>query len=280
MKCPNCGKEIASDSIYCEYCGKKVDAGTADKESSKKKKIFFFSLLLVLLVAVVAGVVYHEKREAFCKANEEAQMKIEEERAKKLEEERLAIEAEEAAAKARAEEEERQRQEEIRSAKKAKLIKRGYVDLGLPSGTLWKKRPEEDSSLSYKQAMKKYGSQLPSKEQWLELIENCKWEWYEYTENTESVGGDGTRYFGFRMVQGYKVYGKNGKYINLTASDYGIGGKREWYYSSSATEKSIWYTCLYSGVYECREWNNFFDDEKNKDDWWCWYFSVELVSQI
>ena len=24
MKCPNCGKEIAKDSIYCEYCGNKI----------------------------------------------------------------------------------------------------------------------------------------------------------------------------------------------------------------------------------------------------------------
>lgn len=25
MKCPNCGKEIASDSIFCEYCGAKIN---------------------------------------------------------------------------------------------------------------------------------------------------------------------------------------------------------------------------------------------------------------
>ncbi|MBR6018312.1 MAG: zinc-ribbon domain-containing protein [Paludibacteraceae bacterium] len=24
MKCPNCGKEIANDSVYCEFCGEKV----------------------------------------------------------------------------------------------------------------------------------------------------------------------------------------------------------------------------------------------------------------
>ena len=24
MKCPNCGKEIANDSLFCEYCGKPV----------------------------------------------------------------------------------------------------------------------------------------------------------------------------------------------------------------------------------------------------------------
>jgi hypothetical protein len=25
MKCPNCGKEIANDSVFCEYCGAKVE---------------------------------------------------------------------------------------------------------------------------------------------------------------------------------------------------------------------------------------------------------------
>lgn len=25
MKCPNCGNEIANDSVYCEYCGTKVE---------------------------------------------------------------------------------------------------------------------------------------------------------------------------------------------------------------------------------------------------------------
>ena len=24
MKCPNCGKEIANDSVFCEYCGTRV----------------------------------------------------------------------------------------------------------------------------------------------------------------------------------------------------------------------------------------------------------------
>ena len=24
MKCPNCGKEIANDSNFCEYCGKRI----------------------------------------------------------------------------------------------------------------------------------------------------------------------------------------------------------------------------------------------------------------
>lgn len=270
-KCPKCGRELISEGDYCEYCGKKIDLSTANNKGSKRKKIFFSSLVIVLLVSVLGRVfVYHEKKEAVRKENEVALLE-------KLEE--LARESEEAAAKAKAKEEERLRQEEVKAVKRAELIKRGYVDLGLPSGTLWKKKPEEDSDLSYSQAMKRYGSQMPSREQWLELIRNCKWNWYEYTENIESVGDDGTRHFGFRMVQGYKIYGKNGKYITLPAGDYGIG-KREWYYSSSSTDESIWFTYIEPDNYECREWENFFNDEKKKEDWWCWYFSVVLVSKI
>lgn len=29
MKCPNCGKEIANDSVFCEYCGAKMKSAGA-----------------------------------------------------------------------------------------------------------------------------------------------------------------------------------------------------------------------------------------------------------
>jgi len=28
MKCPNCGKEITDDSLFCEFCGAKVKKAT------------------------------------------------------------------------------------------------------------------------------------------------------------------------------------------------------------------------------------------------------------
>lgn len=68
-----------------------------------------------------------------------------------------------------------------------------YVDLGLPSGTLWK-NTNEDNIYTYTDAMAKFGNNLPTKKQMEELIKSCKWKW---TGN------------------GYTVVGPNGKSIEL-----------------------------------------------------------------
>ena len=51
-----------------------------------------------------------------------------------------------------------------------------YVDLGLPSGTLWA-ASNEDEFYTYPDAVAKFGDVLPSKAQWEELKETCRWEW-------------------------------------------------------------------------------------------------------
>ena len=76
------------------------------------------------------------------------------------------------------------------------LIAQGWVDLGLPSGTLWKDKNEE-GLYTFDEAMTKYGSNLPTKEQLEELINSCRWTWQ-----------DG----------GYKVVGPNGNSILLSAT--------------------------------------------------------------
>ena len=73
-----------------------------------------------------------------------------------------------------------------------------YVDLGLPSGTLWKSKNEK-GFYDYTSAMEKFGNKLPTKEQMQELKDHCKWIW---TGN------------------GYKVVGKNNNFIVLPASGY------------------------------------------------------------
>lgn len=62
--------------------------------------------------------------------------------------------------------------------------KSGYVDLGLPSGTLWKKVNEGadrtnfgQTYYTYDEAISKFANNLPTKEQFIELINNCKWYW-------------------------------------------------------------------------------------------------------
>ena len=78
-----------------------------------------------------------------------------------------------------------------------------YVDLGLPSGTLWKvvNESDEDGFFPYDEAVSQFGSQLPTKEQWEELKDYCEWTWRE-------------------PQGGYKVTGPNGKFIVLPAAGY------------------------------------------------------------
>lgn len=75
-----------------------------------------------------------------------------------------------------------------------------YVDLGLPSGTLWN---SENEDLDFHgNAIWKYCNDktcLPTMWQWQELIDNCSWTW---------VG------------TGYSVYGPNGNRIILPAEGF------------------------------------------------------------
>ena len=74
-----------------------------------------------------------------------------------------------------------------------------YVDLGLPSGTLWKETNEAGGFYSYDEAKSKFGSRLPTKAQFTELKDKCRWKWT----------GDG-----------YRVTGPNGNSIVLPASGF------------------------------------------------------------
>ncbi len=86
-----------------------------------------------------------------------------------------------------------------------------YVDLGLPSGTKWKdvnevdefsritKSPYFTRTEAWKQ-VSKIGGDMPSIDQWTELMEKCQWIWVEEV--------------------GYKVVGPNGNYIMLPAAGY------------------------------------------------------------
>lgn len=72
------------------------------------------------------------------------------------------------------------------------------IDLGLPSGTLWTES-NEDGFYTFDEAVAKYGDSLPTREQFEELKNQCKWGW---------------------MGDGYKVTGPNGNYIVLPAGGY------------------------------------------------------------
>ena len=64
---------------------------------------------------------------------------------------------------------------EWKPAPKEKTNTDCWVDLGLPSGTLWACQVEE-GYYTYYEAVKKYGSQLPTKKEMEELRLLCKWD--------------------------------------------------------------------------------------------------------
>ena len=52
--------------------------------------------------------------------------------------------------------------------------KRTFVDLGLPSGTLWLKEPD-NAYYNWDEAVEKFGRNLPTNEQFKELMKECQW---------------------------------------------------------------------------------------------------------
>ncbi len=111
-----------------------------------------------------------------------------------LEQERKA--EEERQARIKAEQERKEAEERAKQERLAQLKAQGWVDLGLPSGTLWKDKNEEGGFYSYDQAMSRFGNELPTNEQFSELINSCQWIW---------------------TGSGYKVTGPNGNSISLPA---------------------------------------------------------------
>lgn len=104
----------------------------------------------------------------------------------------------------------------------------GYVDLGLSSGTVWKKTAER-GLYDFIDANKRFGDNIPTKEQLEELRAECDWEWR------------GNRYI---------ITGPNGNRIELTANgmydcegilhkEKGTGGI--W---SSSDDDEFWKYCL------------------------------------
>lgn len=105
-----------------------------------------------------------------------------------------------------------------------------YVDLGLPSGTLWKNKNEEGGFYTYGQAKAKFGNKLPTKEQFKELISSCRWTW---------------------TGSGYKVTGPSGKSIYMSAGGWGTPASEVYdhgtdgFYWSSTPYGSDKAYCLY-----------------------------------
>ena len=108
-----------------------------------------------------------------------------------------------------------------------------YVDLGLPSGTLWKDANETEM-LPFEDAFLTYGDSLPTKAQFDELVEKCTWTWNR---------------------NGYKVTGSNGNSIFLPAAgfrdcngDLQNGQNHGNYWSSTIAELGRSWSCYFTST--------------------------------
>ena len=124
-----------------------------------------------------------------------------------------------------------------RQRRKAEMLPQGYVDLGLPSGTLWKDINEEGGNneiYTYDEAVSKFGDRLPTKKQFEELRKSCQWSW---------------------TGSGYKVTGPNGNNIFLPAAGYrlcdgsvgGVGSYGNYWSSTPESSYYAWSLNFHSG---------------------------------
>ena len=155
-----------------------------------------------------------------CKILARKLLKLDIEEAKAAEEARIKAERE---AKIKAEQEARKREERLAEQRRMEIAK--YVDLGLPSGTLWKKT-NESGLYDYDTAVSRYGSKLPTVEQFNELKSMCRWTW---------------------NGRGYSVIGPNGNSIFLPADGERLSsrsmykeGAHGYYWSSMSSSLKAW----------------------------------------
>lgn len=137
-----------------------------------------------------------------------------------------------------AEKEARQKAEEAKRRAEqeriARLKAQGWIDLGLPSGTLWKNSNEWNSSddqgyYTYEAAVRAFGNSLPTKKQLEELKSRCTWTW------------DSSK-------KGYYVKGTNGESIFLPAAGgrdcgglvYGVGACGGYWSSTPSGSEGAW----------------------------------------
>lgn len=145
------------------------------------------------------------------------------------------IEEEAAHQKNLREEEQRKREQDVQKEKKRKereeeLKRQGLVDLGLPSGTLWRVS-DEKGFYTYDEARNIFGTRLPTNAQWNELISYCKWvdnpKGYYYT----ITGPNGNNIILYYYSAAFLVASFFTQYFSgyWSAFDYDL--KKAWYLS-------------------------------------------------
>ena len=102
-----------------------------------------------------------------------------------------------------------------------------FIDLDLPSGKLWAAENVKDENgneayLTFNEAVETYGKNLPSKEDWKELFDNCSCKWNKMKKGFYAIGANGNSIFlpaaGFRG-SGIKNVGSTGHYWSSSVND-------------------------------------------------------------
>ena len=119
-----------------------------------------------------------------------------------------------------------------------------YVDLGLPSGTKWKDINETNPNdrfnfYTYDEAVQQFGDQLPTKEQFDELTENCTYVWDESARGCWFYGPNGNSIFlpaaGLRDCSGY-VGGVGSGGFYWSSTPYGSEDAWDLYFNSGGVD--------------------------------------------
>lgn len=112
-----------------------------------------------------------------------------------------------------------------------------YVDLALSSKTKWKcvneRYDDENELFTYDEAVGLFGYSIPTNEQWMELVNECEWEW---------------------IGMGYRIVGRNGNSITLPAEGFRdkkmlinrIGTRGDYWSSTPYNSMYAWYFCFFS----------------------------------
>ena len=212
MKCPNCGKEIANDSVFCEYCG------TPIKNAKKSKKNLWITLgvagvVLIALIVIAGG-------SGSSDTSYDATSEI---------------------------------ISDSLSAQMVGVVEPEYVDLGLPSGTLWKSTNEDAGLYTFNMAMAYYGDNLPSLAQWNEL-KQCSWQW---------------------LADGVRITGPNGNSIFLPKTGYGYcNGNME-----ESGDACYWTSTIKGKEKAYSFWMNSIQQVFSSCDEHCMWYAVRLVSK-
>ena len=108
-----------------------------------------------------------------------------------------------------------------------------YVDLGLPSGTLWKSKNEKGMYYTYDEAVSQFGDKLPTREQFVELLTFCTstWNGHGYVVKGDNGNSIVLQAAGCRNRDGrVRDVGKDGLYWSSTLFD-SANARYLWFYS-------------------------------------------------